>query len=277
MPKSPQKYKASRRRAGFTSQMKPAFGRASGYAGAAVAMLFTTPFLIVADAQTTSSKPQSFAVIETTHLRNKLLGKLIVNVDAQLDETGQAFRARVTIWQASRETQRFDIESDTRTYERGRAVFVPLDIDDDGNTDFWVIEEDSKNSIWALYRFDTERMTFLRDRTWVNPKIDPKTRCVIGRTNSGHAGELGSLSVVCRKNDQWIERFARDQTQTRKHVPFTTDCREDYLVKQIDSSIKPPTTTRFVLRCGDEMTKRLPSWVAQMIFRSKWPSRTERE
>jgi hypothetical protein len=241
------------------------------------ALLLTMLCALAANAQSTVTKASPFTVIETTHLRNAQLGPLLVRVEAQLNESGQAFSARAAIWQAGRLLQRIDIESDTRTYERGRDVVVPTDIDRDGNADFWVIAEESKNSVWVLYRFNPRGAVFVRDGEWINPKIDIEHRCLLARTSAGHAGALGVLTIRCFENNQWVKRFERDQTKTRKHVPTSDNCDEDYLVTQTDWSLEPPKVTRFVLPCGDAMTKRLPPWVAQMYARSKRPSRPSRK
>lgn len=227
----------------------------------------------VASAQPINPKAPPFTVIETTRLSNVQLGKLVVQVEAQLDEARQAFSARAVIRQGHSLIQRFAIESDTRTYARGLDVIIPQDVDRDGNTDFWVIQEDSRNSVWVLYRFDSSVAKFVRDREWINPSVDPKTGCVIGRTNAGRSGGLSVLTVTCMANDQWDGRFIRDQTQTQDHVPRTDDCREDYVVKQTDHSVSPPKTQNFLLKCGGDLTDRLPRWVQQMYARAKQPSR----
>ena len=96
-----------------------------GCFGASVALFLSTVALTVAHAEAADSVARVFTTIETTHLRNSSLGNLDVRVEAQLDESGQAFRVRVVIMQGRRAIQRFEIKSDTRTYVHCNRVAQP--------------------------------------------------------------------------------------------------------------------------------------------------------
>jgi hypothetical protein len=209
--------------------------------------------------------------IETLSLENKSLGTLTITVEAESADEEPAMRATAVVRKGSRVLQRIEIPPGMRFYKQGDSLLKPKDIDNDGNVDFFALWEDSKNAMWVLYRFDVAASQFKHEGDWANPRYDRATRCIVERTQGGHAGAIGGVTVTCRQGERWVKRFHRDQNKYVPHAARDDRCANghDYHVKQTDWSVRPTRVEKFTLQCDGEMTDRLPAWVARVNARAK--------
>lgn len=148
---------------------------------------------------------------------------------------------------------------------RGELIVRVADVDKDGNDDlFIVVDAAVHNTTMRLFRYAPRLKQFLQDRDFVNPMLDPKTRCVIEHINNGGVSWRGILAVVCRKGNQWVKRFYRTQGDVKRLGV--------YAVQQTDYTTSPPRTTQFDLTNDgnnqDAWSQGLPAWVAQMRARA---------
>jgi hypothetical protein len=208
--------------------------------------------------------------IQTASIDNKLYGKLTISVETESESDEPAMSATAVVRKGDRVLQRIEIPSGMRFYKPGDSLLSLRDVDNDGNADFLVLWEDSKNSMWALYRFDVATSRFKHERDWVNPRFDKANRCVIERTQGGHAGAIGVMTLTCRQGERWVKRFERDQS---KYVPTKSQDGEcpngsDYRVIQRDWSTVPSRIQTFTLKCEGDMQKRLPKWVGKIVSRA---------
>jgi hypothetical protein len=207
-------------------------------------------FFAALRAGTCVAKDDLLTLLETTQLRKASLSPSVFHVEAQLYADGRAHGRCGVIKRGAQVIQRLELAADTYKFARGESVVFPQDVHRDGNSDFWTLIDDARNSTWVLYRFDAPTSQFVRDSEWNNPNVDPKTRCIVEYGCFGHACGLATLAVTCREVGRWQLKFSRDQSKTVPHKQYSRDCRYDYPAPQIDYSVQPKKIQNFTLTCG---------------------------
>lgn len=170
------------------------------------------------------------------------------------------------------------------SFPNGKAHYIPFDEPETaigsltslaalrvhaGEQFLWLPWDDlgSRNPQMMTYHIVPESGHAAPDRTWVNPKIDPKTACVHEYSQAGHAGAIAKRTLTCRVNGTWKTQFTRSQTVGREQQD--DDCRVIYIVSQHDQLATRQRRVRFTT-C-DPMTDRFPVWVQRSWDRSVAP------